>query len=144
MEWLFASQRRIWNNPHYLAVLAWRLFCFSSDNVFSNSCIYTLFIRTVRYNKQSLRHRKSSHTSWTPGVCHSTLLCKLLQTALVWNSRRHKHYTVNPLLSPRGLIYFKPIWGGRGWLNREGGLIWGWGLFNLEETMVSALYKELE
>ena len=36
-----------------------------------------------------------------------------------------------------GLIYFKPIWGGGG-VNREGGL------FNLETTMVSVLYKELE
>ena len=37
-----------------------------------------------------------------------------------------------------GLIYFKPIWGRGGGVNRDGGL------FNLETTMVSVLYKELE
>ena len=42
---------------------------------------------------------------------------------------------VNPLLSPGGLIYFKPIWAR---------LIWEGGLFNLEKTMVSVLHKELE
>ena len=46
---------------------------------------------------------------------------------------------VNPLLSPGGLIYFKPIWGGLIWEGRGGG-----GLFNLETTMVSVLHKELE
>ena len=40
--------------------------------------------------------------------------------------------TANPLLSPPGVIYVKPIWGG------------GRGLFNLETTMVSVLHKELE
>ena len=29
-------------------------------------------------------------------------------------------------------------------LNRDGGLIWEGGLFNLEKTMVSVLHKELE
>ena len=44
-----------------------------------------------------------------------------------------------------GLIYFKPIWGGGGGVNRDGGLFErGGGLFNLETTMVSVLYKELE
>ena len=55
---------------------------------------------------------------------------------------------MNPLLSPPGgLIYFKPfkpIWGGGGGLNRDGGLIWEGGLFNLEKTMVSILHKKLE
>ena len=41
--------------------------------------------------------------------------------------------TANPLLSPPGVIYVKPIWGGG-----------GRGLFNLETTMVSVLHKELE
>ena len=35
----------------------------------------------------------------------------------------------------------KPILGG---LNRDGGLIWEECLFNLENTMVSVLHKELE
>ena len=30
----FASKRRIWNNPHYLAVLAWRLFAFLPTTFF--------------------------------------------------------------------------------------------------------------
>ena len=37
---------------------------------------------------------------------------------------------------PRGLNYFKPILGG-GFFDREG-------LFNLEGTMISVLFKELE
>ena len=40
---------------------------------------------------------------------------------------------------PGGLIYFKPIWGGRG----GRGLIETGGLFNLEKTMVSVLHIEL-
>ena len=49
------------------------------------------------------------------------------------------YHVVNPLLIPPGwLIYFKPIWGGRGkGLNRDGGL------FNSEKMMVSVLHKEL-
>ena len=47
--------------------------------------------------------------------------------------------TVNPLRPPGGLIYFKPIWGGKG-----GGLIETGDVFNLETTMVSVLHKELE
>ena len=43
--------------------------------------------------------------------------------------------SINP---PGGLIYFKPIWGGGGGVNRDGGL------FKLETMMVSVLYKELE
>ena len=42
-------------------------------------------------------------------------------------------YCKSSINSPGGLIYFKPIWGGG-----------GGGLFNLETTMVSVLYKELE
>ena len=34
VEWLFASKRWIWNNPHYLAVLAWRLFAFLPTTFF--------------------------------------------------------------------------------------------------------------
>ena len=34
VEWLFASKRLIWNNPHYLAVLAWRLFAFLPTTFF--------------------------------------------------------------------------------------------------------------
>ena len=52
--------------------------------------------------------------------------------------------TVTPLSSPRGPIYFKPIWEG---FHRDGGLIWGGGgggFFNLKKTMVSVLHKELE
>ena len=50
--------------------------------------------------------------------------------------------SINP---PGGLIYFKPIWGGGGGVNTDGGLFEkGGGLFNLETTMVSVLYKELE
>ena len=38
---------------------------------------------------------------------------------------------------------FKYIW--RGWkLNRDRGIIWEGALFNLAETMVSVLHKELE
>ena len=47
-------------------------------------------------------------------------------------------YTVNPLLSSGvggGSFISNPF---EGWLNRDGGL------FNLEETMVSVLYEELE
>ena len=44
-----------------------------------------------------------------------------------------------------GLIYFKPIWGGGGGgLIGMGACLRGGGLFNLETTMVSVLYKELE
>ena len=43
--------------------------------------------------------------------------------------------TINPLLSLQGFIYFRPI-------NLRGG--GGGCLFNLENTMVSVLYKELE
>ena len=50
--------------------------------------------------------------------------------------------------SPRGLIYFKHIWGGRGGglmvLCRDGGLIWEGCILNLAQTMVSFLHKELE
>ena len=44
----------------------------------------------------------------------------------------------------RGLIYFKPFEGGEGGLIETGGLFERGGFFNLETTMVSALYKELE
>ena len=44
----------------------------------------------------------------------------------------------------RGLIYFKPFEGGEGGLIETGGLFERRGFFNLETTMVSALYKELE
>ena len=43
-----------------------------------------------------------------------------------------------------GLIYFKPIWGGGRGLIGKGAYLRGGGLFNLETTMVSVLYKELE
>ena len=46
-------------------------------------------------------------------------------------------YRKSSITPPRGLIYFKPIWGG-------GGLIETGGLFNLEKTVVSVLHKELE
>ena len=46
-------------------------------------------------------------------------------------------YRKSSIKLPRGLIYFKPIWGG-------GGLIETGGLFNLEKTVVSVLHKELE
>ena len=45
---------------------------------------------------------------------------------------------------PGGLIYFKPIWGGRGGLIETKDLFEMGGLFNLETTMVSVLHKELE
>ena len=45
-------------------------------------------------------------------------------------------YRKSSIKPPRGLIYFKPIWGGGH--KRKGGL------FNLEKTMVSVLHKELE
>ena len=48
----------------------------------------------------------------------------------------NKLVVVVAIKPPRGLIYFKPIWGG--------GLIWEGGLFNLNTTMVSVLHKELE
>ena len=41
-----------------------------------------------------------------------------------------------------GLIYFKPILGGR--LNRDGGVLERGALFNLEKTRVSVFQKELE
>ena len=51
---------------------------------------------------------------------------------------------------PGGLIYFKHIWGEKGGggplmvLNRDEGLIWEGGIFNLALAMVSFLLKELE
>ena len=51
------------------------------------------------------------------------------------NTITYRKYSIKP---PRGLIYFKPIWGGGGCLTETGGL------FNLERTMVSVLHKELE
>ena len=49
--------------------------------------------------------------------------------------------TVNPLISPGGHIYFKPIWrGGRG--EGGGGLIETGDIFNLAKTMVSIFQKE--
>ena len=47
-------------------------------------------------------------------------------------------YRKSSIKLSRGLIYFKPIWGG------GGGLIETGGLFNLEKTVVSVLHKELE
>ena len=52
----------------------------------------------------------------------------------------NKLVVVVAIKPPRGLIYFKPIWGGGG----GGGLIWEGGLFNLKTTMQSVLRKELE
>ena len=46
----------------------------------------------------------------------------------------HHLHTVNPLLSPGGFIYFRPIWGGRGWGR----------LSNLEKTMVLVFPREPE
>ena len=45
-------------------------------------------------------------------------------------------------IKPPGLIYFKYIWSGG--LDRDRGIIWEGALFNLAETMVSVLHKELE
>ena len=53
-------------------------------------------------------------------------------------------YCKSSIKPPRGLIYFKPIWGGWGGLIGMGAYLRGGGLFNLETTMVSVLYKELE
>ena len=62
---------------------------------------------------------------------------------------KHNLHNVNPLLSPPGtyltppgLIYFKSILGG---VNRDwgGGYLIG-GLFNLGNTMLSALHKDPE
>ena len=44
MEWLFASKRQIWNNPHYLAVLAWRLFAFLPTTFFEIAVCLTRMI----------------------------------------------------------------------------------------------------
>ena len=50
--------------------------------------------------------------------------------------------------SPRGTYLFQTHLGGKGGglmvLNRDGGLIWEGGIFNLAQTMVSFLHKELE
>ena len=54
-------------------------------------------------------------------------------------------YTVNPLL--RAYLFQAHLrrgGGGRGGLNRYGGLISEGGLFNLDTTMVSVLHKKLE
>ena len=48
-----------------------------------------------------------------------------------------REYTVNHLLNPRGLVYFKLIL-------RGGGLIETGGLFNLAKTMVLILHNDLE
>ena len=57
-----------------------------------------------------------------------------------------KNITLNPPLSPLegGGIYFKHIWGGGGGLIETGGKFEKGGLFNLANTMVSVLHKELE
>ena len=49
-----------------------------------------------------------------------------------------REYTVNHLLNPRGLVYFKLI------LRGGGGLIETGGLFNLAKTMVLILHNDLE
>ena len=52
-------------------------------------------------------------------------------------------YRKSSIKLPRGLNYFKPIWGGG--LIEMGGLFGrGGGLFHLETTMVSVLHKELD
>ena len=48
---------------------------------------------------------------------------------------------INPLLNPRGVIYFEHNWGGGGLIDREKGLIEGAVLFNLAKTMVSVIHK---
>ena len=50
--------------------------------------------------------------------------------------------TVNPLLTPPGSYLFQTCL--RGGLNRDGGLIREWGLFNLTEMVVSGLHRKLE
>ena len=60
--------------------------------------------------------------------------------------RKGKYYRKSFIKPPEELIYFKPIWGRGGVLNRDGGayLRGGGGLFNLETAMVSVLQKGLE
>ena len=91
-------------------------------------------------------------------LCVRQYNCFILYVKFLYHGREsmiiHRTwYTVNPVLSPppphpsppgRGLIYFKPFEGGEGGLIETGGLFERGGFFNLETTMVSALYKELE
>ena len=63
-------------------------------------------------------------------------------------SSKHSTVTVNPLLSlPGGGVgayLFQAHLRGGGGLYRDGSLFERGGLFNLEQTMVSVLHKELE
>ena len=69
---------------------------------------------------------------------------ELSSGSTISEKKRKDTSNINPLLSPQGAIYFKPIWWGEG-ANRDRRLIWEeGGLFNLEVTMVSVLHKELE
>ena len=54
-----------------------------------------------------------------------------------------REYTVNHLLNPRGLVYFKLILRGGG-LIETGGLVEKGCLFNLAKTMVLILHNDLE
>ena len=54
-------------------------------------------------------------------------------------------YTKKNLPAGGRLTYFKHIWGvGGGGLNRDRGLIWEGGFFNLLKMMASVIHKELE
>ena len=52
-------------------------------------------------------------------------------------------YRKSSIKLPGGFFFSSPLWGGGG-LYRDGSLFERGGLFNLEQTMVSVLHKELE
>ena len=55
-----------------------------------------------------------------------------------------REYTVNHLLNPGGLVYFKLILRGGGGLTETGSFVEKGCLFNLAKTMVLILHNDLE